>query len=165
MATTRHMHSWVNELMDTWLKEVYDPELLDDWTYQIELRKQQLGVIADDELIEKLKRGLKDTKRNATIWTMTSLKAHYRPSKADAGHQERLEGKPDEFWHKARFHSYQPRNVNLWLIVPWPTGHKYGRGTWALNLERDGSILKYQPSRTECAVRQRVAAAKLRRPR
>ena len=77
MAAKNQMHTWVNELMGTWLDQVYDPELLDDWIYQIELRKKALGIIAEDALLAKLILGLRDSKRGDKVWTMKSLKDQF----------------------------------------------------------------------------------------
>jgi len=161
------MHTWVNELMGTWLDQVYDPELLDDWIHQIELRKKTLGIIDDDKLIEKLKRGLKDSKRGDVIWTMESLQSFFKatPGRAAASRVEiALAKKPEKFWHRATFLQYQPRNETLWLAVPWPTSTTYLEKTWLIPLKRDGAILTYQPSRTEYEVRLRVKERQQRRP-
>jgi hypothetical protein len=158
------MHTWVNELMGTWLEQVYDPELLDDWIYQIEMRKKALGIIGDDKLIEKLKRGLRDCKRGDIIWTMKSMQHLYKSKTGPLPYQIEMENKPEIFWHRATFLKYQPVKGTLWLEVPWPTGHSYGKKTWVMTIKQDGGILKYQPSRTEYEVRLANKERLQRRP-
>jgi hypothetical protein len=150
------MHTWVNELMGTWLDQVYDPELLDDWIHQIELRKKTLGIISEEALANKLKSALKDCKRGDVIWTMRSLQEKHRSDGTKIAHKVRLESKPESFWHEATFIQYQPRKEILWLGVPWPThgtSKQWARGLWLISLHGDGGLLKYEPSKTEYKVR------------
>jgi hypothetical protein len=151
-------HKWLNEIMTGWIQSVRDPDLLDAWIAEMMQRKNQLGVIDDQDYLAKLRLQMKDWRHGQTIWVEDSLRCFAADGYHDKWPEDSLK------WRETRFYVYQPRAKRLWLEVQFKTGRTpRGRDTTPLVLlDSDRQLLRFRPGRTELDVRKRNLARKRR---
>jgi hypothetical protein len=132
---------WVAELLDTWLKDITDNDVLDQFIKQIQKRKAELYRESEAAAFERLWKTYKDLKIGDVVWTIKPLCSAKSPK-----------GNPWK-WHKAKFNKFFPRKKAMYLQVPWKTKIKQ-HGKYFIYLTHH-QLKSYQPSRTEPDVRER----------
>ena len=137
----RKTSKWVQELMDTWLKDIDDPAVLQQFIKQIEKRQIALYNETEEAAFERLLKTYKDYKFNETIYMIRPLVT-----------SPVVKGNPWK-WYRAKMNHYWPRKKCMMLQVAWQTNKKH-RGRHFIYLTTDG-LKKYQPSRTEPDIRLR----------
>jgi hypothetical protein len=132
---------WVAELLDTWLKDIHDTDVLDQFIKQILARTAALYREGEDAAFERLWKTYKDLKYGDVLWTIKPLCSATAPT----GNKWK--------WHKAKFNKFFPRKKAMYIQVPWKTKvERDGRYYIYLNHHK---LQSFQPSRTEPALREK----------
>ena len=143
-------NTWVAELLDGWLAEVTDSEILDQFAAQIEQRRLTLQASTEDLALHRLMRTYRDIKVGTVMYTRMSL------AKAGPLPGRNRQGPPRDPWkyHRVKLWKWMPRKKIMWVEVDWETHtKKWGRYFVLLTTKQ---LETYQPSRTEPDVRQRA---------
>jgi len=139
---------FVAELVTNWLKEIRDPDTLDDFEKMIKERRAMLMIETENERSDKLVEDLKQCKFGDTLYLMKPLPmiSEKRNSAAKFAKYAR-----DENRMECKFWKWHPRKKMLWVYVPWKTTRKHYDKNFVLLTVSD--ITRLQPSRTERDIR------------
>jgi len=138
---------WVAELLDAWLKDINDNDVLDQFIKQIQKRKAELYRESEAAAFERLFKTYKDLKHGDVVWTIKPLCSAPSPK----GNKWK--------WHKAKVNKFFPRKKAMWLQVPWKTkDEKWGKYFIYLTY---AELKSFQPSRTEPGLRDKLKSRAL----
>jgi len=143
---------FVAELIENWLKEIRDPDVLNQIEQQVIERKAMLMIETTEQQAQRCIDSLPNCKSGDVLHLMEPLPC---PSLADQKNDKKRAFVREEMNRmKCKFWQWMPRKKILWVTVPWVT-RRDNYGKYFLKLEmRD--IAKLQPSRTEREIRLKL---------
>lgn len=143
---------FVAGLIENWLKEIRDPEVLNQIERQVIERKAMLMIETTEEQAQTCIDALPQCKVGDVLHLMHALPV---PSLSiQKNDKQRAFVREDMNRMKCKFHQWQPRRKILWVTVRWTTRRQHYQKNFVKLELRD--IQKLQPSRTEREIRLKL---------